>query len=369
MLLKYMRVYNFRNYDSFELYPNPNITVIYGKNGSGKTNLLEAVHFCCFARSQRTRQDKDLIRIGETQCAAGVNTTRKDGNHSVEIHIENVAGRTIKTPFVYGKRLEKISEIFGHCSCVLFAPEDMSLIKGGPQERRRFADMQISQLNGGYLRNLSMYLNAVKNRNALLRIEKLRGKIKNERHLDTWEGIMSEYGKKVTSERDAILKDLNEEASKIYSDISVNLGEKLEIKYISNIGKIANYDEALKECRETDMNRGGTSYGPHKDDVNFFLNGNDMRDYASQGQIRTAVLAVKLAMISIIDRYMNEKPILLLDDVFSELDARRRAALMEYIAGIQSFISCANKDDLQMAKADSFLHVENIDGLAKVSEG
>lgn len=368
MLLKYLRMYNFRNYNNFELHSNPNITVIYGKNGSGKTNILEAVHFSCFARSQRTRQDKDLIRIGENEAAVAVETIRNDGNHSVNIQLQGIS-KLQKTPFVHGKRVDRISEIFGHCSCVLFAPEDTGLIKGGPQERRRFADMQISQIDRVYLNQLSMYINAMRNRNALLKIKKDRQESFNDPHIDIWEDIMSREGLRITESREKFFEELNSLVGSIYQNLSVNNGERLKIEYISSIRRSSdNYSLILRQSRINDMKRGGAYIGPHKDDLYFYLNGNDMRDYASQGQIRTAVLAVKLAMIQIIDRTMGEKPILLLDDVFSELDTRRRAALMEYISNIQSFITCTDKSDLQLAKANSYLHVVNNEGIADVYE-
>lgn len=355
MHLDYLRLYNFRNYSSLELYPHQKISVIYGQNGSGKTNILEAVHFSCFARSHRTRQDRDIIRIGENSSAVEIKSTRLDGNHNLSIHME-LQPMLHKTAFSYGQKLPKISDIFGNCSCVIFAPEDMNIIKGSPQDRRRFMDMQICQMNTRYLNELSQYQAAVRQRNALLKLPQYSNV---NSQFDTWEHIMDTYGSYIINRREEFIAQLCTIAQSIYNNISASSSEKLDLVYVNNIRSFKNQtlSEILKQNRENDIKRGSTSYGPHKDDIRFTLSKSIMDSFSSQGQIRTAVLALKLAMIQLIEHNMGEKPILLLDDVFSELDTKRRSALLEYIGNTQCFITCTDLSDIQNTKADSYISV------------
>ncbi|MDY5731289.1 MAG: DNA replication/repair protein RecF [Eubacteriales bacterium] len=369
MRIEYLKLFHFRNYERLEWKPNPGTTVIIGKNGSGKTNILEAVHFSCFARSHRTKQDKDLMRIGEPYTSVQVKTERVTGKHDVELKLRHV-GKTHKQAYVYGKKTERISEMFGHSTCVLFAPEDLEIIKDSPLERRRFLDMQISQMRYRYLNELTEYHKALKNRNILLKNAQIGMNV--DRELDVWEEQMCIQGAEVVRQRQWFLQYLNEVASEIYKDLSPNSKEKFSLNYA---GQFKDEDTPylalernLKNNRGADIRRATTGFGPHKDDIDFRLNHHLMKEYASQGQMRTAVLSVKLAMIKIIRAEMGDLPVLLLDDVFSELDVRRREALLAHIEGIQSIITCTDKSDIQGAKVDQFLYVENQNGVAHVVE-
>ena len=361
MILTDVKLFNFRNYKKLEFKPSKKITVFYGKNGSGKTNLLEAVHFCCLGRSQRTHQDRDMMMKSQVYTSAQLKTVRVDGKHDIELKLRSAGGKTIKTAYVFGKKCEKISEMIGHATCVLFAPEDMIIIKGSPQDRRRFMDMQISQMRYRYLNQLSSYNKVLKYRNIMMKDSYIK-KI-DENQLDTWEEIMAAMGAEVILQRIWFLEYLNEIASPIYSNISGREKEKFTLEYSGYFEKCdtlyGSAKKLFKENRQVDMRRGNTSVGLHKDDIVFKLNGHNMKDYASQGQIRTAVLSLKLAMIHIIWKEMGDKPILLLDDVFSELDPKRREGLLEYIEDVQTFITCTDISDVANAKADSYIRVEN----------
>lgn len=359
--LKEIKIFNFRNYKKLEFQPNKGVSVFYGKNGSGKTNLLEAVHFCCFGRSQRTRHDKDMMMRGEVYTSAQVKTERITGKHDIELKLRH-AGKVIKTAYVYGKKVSKISEMMGHSTCVLFAPEDMQIIKDGPQDRRRFMDMQISQMRYRYLNQLSDYVKCMKYRNIALKNAYVTGK-NMDKELDVWEEQMCINGADVIRQRQWFLEYLNSVAAPIYADLSKNTKEKFTLEY-SGIFKTddtpyLSLEKYLKQNRDVDTRRGVTTQGPHKDEIEFKLNTRPMKEYASQGQIRTAVLSLKLAMIEIITHEMGDKPILLLDDVFSELDPSRRKALLDYVKDIQTFVSCTDISDVQNANVDEFYHVES----------
>ncbi len=361
MILTDVKLFNFRNYRKLEFQPSKKITVFYGKNGSGKTNLLEAVHFCCLGRSQRTHQDRDMMMKSQPYTAAQLKTIRVDGKHDIELKLRSAGGKTVKTAYVFGKKCERISEMIGHASCVLFAPEDMIIIKGGPQERRRFMDMQISQMRYRYLNELSAYTKVLKYRNIMIKDSYIK-KI-DEKQMEAWEEILTNTCGSVVYQRKWFLEYLNSVASPIYTNISGKDNEKFTLEYT---GQFKDCDtpyltmqKHLRENREIDIRRGSTTFGPHKDDIDFKLNGHSMKEYASQGQIRTAVLSLKLAMIHIIWKEMGDKPILLLDDVFSELDPKRREALLEYVKDVQTFITCTDLSDVANAKADSYIRVEN----------
>lgn len=367
MYIESIQLYNFRNYDKLELAPHRGTSVIYGKNGSGKTNLLEAVHFSCFGRSQRSRQDRDMMRLEQSESAVKIRTRRCDGRHEVELRMR-YQGRLQKSVLVYGKRVERISEMFGHSTCVLFSPEDMDIIKGGPTERRRFMDMQLSQMRPTYLNALSDYIKALKSRNILLKSAAMGRAAEAE--LEVWEQQMARRGAEIVQQRQWFLSLLNEIAAPIYRELSGSADESFLLYYAGSLKQDESPMESLlhnlKSGRATDIRRQQTSFGPHRDDMDCRLNGHPMKEFASQGQMRTAVLAMKLAMIRMIQGEMGELPILLLDDVFSELDLRRRRALLGYIKNIQSFITCTDKSDLADAHVDCFLHVENIEGKARL---
>lgn len=364
MYIESIQLYNFRNYDKLELKPHRGTSVIYGKNGSGKTNLLEAVHFSCFGRSQRTKQDRDMMRLAEEMSIVKIRTQRRDGRHEVELRMRYL-GKLQKGVLVYGKRVDRISEMFGHSTCVLFSPEDMDIIKDGPSERRRFVDMQLSQMRPSYLNALSDYMKALKNRNVLLKNALLGQNVDAE--LSVWEEQLARFGGEIVRQRQWFLAILQQKAVPIYAALGGNPKEVFSLHYQSPLKKEENLRESLLaslfQGRAGDIRRQQTGAGPHRDDVDFRLNGHPMKEFASQGQMRTAVLSIKLAMIEIIQEEMGEKPILLLDDVFSELDIRRRKALLGYIKDIQSFITCTDKSDLADAHVDCFIEVRNVDGV------
>lgn len=358
MHIEHLKLKNFRSYKAVELYPNKGISVIYGKNGSGKTNLLEAIHYCCFGRSHRTSHDREVIKKDEGFASIRLKIKKHSIKDDVEIRLNN-ATNSLKTALVYQKPLKNLIELIGHASCVFFAPEDLSIIKDGPQDRRRFLDMHISEVRPRYCSELGVYLKLLANRNALLK--QAQKDTKKIDMIEVWDIQLCKYAQNIINQRIAFCKRLNELVGPIYTKLCAKDKEIFKLNYNSKFADSKNIEqdmmEMLKSSIENDVRRGSTSYGPHRDDIDFYLNEFYMKEYASQGQIRTAALALKLALIKLIEEMTGEKPILMLDDVFSELDTSRRQALLDYVKDIQSFITCTDISDLGKAHADCYINV------------
>lgn len=356
-----IRLSRFRNYPSLQLAPHPGITVLYGPNGSGKTNLLEAMHLLSLGRSHRTAQDREMVSAGADSAAVLGKTHRLDGSHQVEVQLYP-ARKPHKKVLLYGKPAPRIGEMMGHATVVMFSPEDIRIVRDGPAARRRFVDMQLSQIRPAYLRQLKQYLSVLESRNALLRQQKLFGVQDFSTQLDTWDEQLSAAAAPLVASRRGFLQRLSQEAARQYASISENPQEPFGLCYT---GPLARSDdpqktmlEALFHARREDVQRMYTTFGPHRDDVAMTLCGRDLRAFGSQGQLRTAVLSMKLGEIRLIENEMGEPPALLLDDVFSELDIRRRSALLRSSQGVQTLITCTDRQDAADAHADVYLRVK-----------
>ncbi|MEG0901867.1 MAG: DNA replication/repair protein RecF, partial [Clostridia bacterium] len=343
-----LRMQQFRNYPFLELAPNPGITVLYGANGSGKTNLLEAMHLLSLGRSHRTAADKEMIRAGEAAAAVHGETARLDGKHELEVRLYP-SQKPQKRVLLYGKPVQRISELMGHATVVMFSPEDIRIVRDGPAARRRFLDMQLSQIRPSYLRALKAYLAVLDSRNALLKQHKLRGVQDFAIQLDTWDDQLARAAVAIVEARRWFLDALSKNAAAQYAAISACEGEPFTLCYAGALAQAPSPHQAmlegLRRTRREDMQRMYTTYGPHRDDMGMQLCGRDLRAFGSQGQLRTAVLSMKLGEIALIDEELGEKPALLLDDVFSELDAKRRNALLRSTEGVQTFLTCTDKQD------------------------
>lgn len=356
-----IRLSRFRNYPSLQLEPHPGITVLYGPNGSGKTNLLEAMHLLSLGRSHRTAQDREMVSAGADSAAVLGKTRRLDGSHQVEVRLYP-AQKPHKKVLLYGKPAPRIGEMMGHATVVMFSPEDIRIVRDGPAARRRFVDMQLSQIRPAYLRQLKQYLSVLESRNALLRQQKLFGVQDFSTQLDTWDEQLAAAAAPLVASRRGFLERLSQEAARQYASISENPEEPFRLRYT---GPLARSDdpktamlEALSRARREDVQRMYTTFGPHRDDVALTLCGRDLRAFGSQGQLRTAVLSMKLGEIRLIENEMGEPPALLLDDVFSELDIRRRSALLRSSQGVQTLITCTDRQDAADAHADVYLRVK-----------
>lgn len=343
-----LKLHNFRNYRDLESAFEPSLTVFTGLNGAGKTNVLEAIFLCALGRSHRTGRDNELIRMGEMEAMVLVNLTTRGGSRSIR---EELTFGERKRIFLDGAPVSRSGELMGCLNVVMFSPEDLTLVKGGPAERRRFMDMEISQLKPAYYYDLQQYNQALKQRNNLLK----EGLETSGDMLELWDEQLSRLGARIEVERAAFCRDLRELAGELHDHMSSGQ-EELRVAYEPNVpcGDEDLIREAIADALvgnlERDLLRGFTSVGPHRDDLLLELNGCDVRTYGSQGQQRTTALSLKLSEIALMERLRQEKPVLLLDDVFSELDERRRELLLSAIEGCQGFITCTHLGELGVVR-------------------
>ncbi|MHB1315103.1 MAG: DNA replication/repair protein RecF [Christensenellales bacterium] len=334
MKLKRLTVINFRNYKKAVFVPGDKITILAGENAQGKTNLLEAAYLCCTARSHRTNKDADLIRFEEPFARVKLEGEKSTGSIEIDYIIQRNGKKGIR---INGKSIAKLSSLMGLMNAVMFSPEDLLLLKQGPALRRRFMDMGLSQINPSYFFALNEYNRALLQRNQL--IKKQDNAINT---LDIWEEQLAQHGNIIMELRRKFIDRLEESAKGIYKNLSSGK-ERLHLSYQPNTTDIL---ETLHNTRAQDMKRGITSAGPHRDDLACWVNEKDARVYASQGQQRSIALSLKLAQLKIMEETTGETPILLLDDVLSELDTSRQAAMFETISGAQTIITCTNAQQL-----------------------
>lgn len=356
MWLKELQIHQFRNYKDVKLQFQPGLTVFLGQNAQGKTNLLEAIYFLALTRSHRTRLDKELTQFDTDNFRLQGVLSKLTGTLPLEIAWTS-KGRMTKVNHLKQARL---SNYIGHMNVVLFAPEDLQLVKGSPSLRRKFMDMDLGQIKPTYLAELSQYQHILKQRNSYLKSSQ---KI-DSTYLDVLDQQLAQSGARVIHHRLQFLADLETVARTQQEHLSEDQ-ELLGIHYESSIDLqndlqilVQELTKALLEKRQTDIFKRSTSVGPHRDDVRFSLNGIDAK-YGSQGQQRSLILSLKLAEIQLIKDVTRESPILLLDDVMSELDNQRQTRLLEAISGdIQTFLTTTSLDHLQDLQVD--LQVFNI---------
>lgn len=344
MRVNSVKLNRFRSYASLALRAEPGLNVLTGANGAGKTNILEALFLCAFGRSHRTPRDAELIRLGEAQGIAEIGLMTNGGSRSIRAELYASERKKL---FIDGSPLQRSGELMGCLNAVMFSPEDLTLVKGSPAERRRFLDMEISQLKPAYYYALQQYNLALKQRNNLLKDPSAAG---NEM-LELWDEQLSKQGALIMRERAAFCRELKKAAGTLHNTMSGG-EETLLTEYEPDVlcEEEGAYREAIAEALiaaiDKDLYRGYTSAGPHRDDLKLTVNSLDARVYASQGQQRTAALSLKLSEIAVIEQLRGEKPVLLLDDVFSELDANRQRFLLTAVRGCQCFITCTGVEEL-----------------------
>jgi DNA replication and repair protein RecF len=347
LYVKKLKLENFRNYGELELEFDKNLNLIIGDNGQGKTNLIEALFVGGFGRSFRTSREREMIQFNSKSAYVGIQFQQQ----GLEGHLELRFLEDKKKVFRYnGSPLNRLSEWVGHLNVVAFTPEDLKLVKESPSERRRFLDRELSQMSTQYLMSYVHYNRALDQRNALLRTESRQA----ERY-EIWEEKLAEHGAKILLKRFNFVKRLNEISQKIHSDMT-NGEEKFGIEYLSSLinENFSDYDKIVKailkkheENRIKDIERGYTFYGPHRDDLKMTIDGFDARIYGSQGQQRTAALSLKLSEIEIVLEETGEYPILILDDVMSELDKHRQNLLIRTFDRVQTFITATELGAIQ----------------------
>ena len=360
MQLKQLRLHRFRSYAQLALMPPAGLTVFVGENGAGKTNLLEAVHLCCLGRSHRTSNDQDMIQVGADTAAVHATVQRGPLTDEVGVRLFQQQ-RQKKLIYVGGKTVPRIGELMGHMTCVMFSPEDLDIIKGGPQLRRRFVDMMLSQCLPGYFYALQHYNAVLKQRNALLKMIARDGA--DARQLGVWDEQLAGASPALVRARRQAAARLGELAGQHYAYIGGRPEETLAVRYQGNLADsediAKDHLQLLSRSREDDLRRLTTAHGPHRDDLLFNLSGQELRSFGSQGQIRTAVLSLRLAEIDILTQAQGDAPLLLLDDVLSELDLGRRARLLSGLQHVQTLLTCTDLGEVEHLSPSCVLRVQN----------
>ncbi|ATH93939.1 DNA replication/repair protein RecF [Bacillus glycinifermentans] len=350
MYIQNLTLSSYRNYEHVELEFENKVNVIIGENAQGKTNLMEAIYVLAMAKSHRTSNDKELIRWDQDYAKIEGRVIKKNG----PVPIQLVISKKGKKGKVNHIEQQKLSQYVGAVNTIMFAPEDLNLVKGSPQVRRRFLDMEIGQVSPVYLHDLSLYQKILSQRNHFLKQLQTR-KQTDQTMLDVLTEQLTEFAAKVVMKRLQFVDQLEKWAQPIHSGISRGL-EELTLKYHTSLhvsdspdlSKMINsYQESFSKLRDKEIERGVSLSGPHRDDVLFYVNGRDVQTYGSQGQQRTTALSLKLAEIDLIQEEIGEYPILLLDDVLSELDDYRQSHLLHTIQGrVQTFVTTTSVDGI-----------------------
>ncbi len=359
MIVKKIELENFRNYKSLDLVLDPGKNILYGNNAQGKTNILEAIYICSTTKSHRSNKDIELIKFDEKESHIKIFLEKKDKEYRIDVHLRKNKTKGIA---VNGIPIKRASELFGVFNVIFFAPEDLNIIKNGPSERRKFMDLELCQLDKMYVHNLINYNQVLNQRNKLLKDINFNPKL--EETLDLWDEQWVLYGKKIIKKREEFIKELSKIIKPIHEDLT-NKEETIKIDYHKNT-EIKNFEKNLKRNRSNDLKYKSTSVGPHRDDILFFNKDINIRTYGSQGQKRTIALSLKLAEIELVKKVIKDTPVLLLDDVLSELDSDRQNHLLERLNNIQTIITCTGLDEFveNSFNIDKIFKVDN----AKVTE-
>ena len=343
MNIESLELSNYRNYKNLYMDYSPKTNLLFGNNAQGKTNILEAIYICAAGRSHRGSKDKEEIKFGEDEAHIKININKNNINYRIDIHLKKNRPKGIA---INGIPIKKTSELLGIFNVVFFSPEDLSIIKNGPLERRRFLDMELCQLNSLYVHSLICYNKILIQRNKLLKDFNFIKESKET--LDILDIQLIKYGKEIIRYREVFIDELKNIIKKISKDIS---GEYININYEKNI-EIDEYEKKLKDKRNEELKLKMTLIGPHRDDISFCIDGVDIRRFGSQGQQRTAALSLKLSEIELVKEKVKDTPVLLLDDVLSELDKKRQSKLLEYIGDIQTVITCTGLEDFINSNLD-----------------
>lgn len=369
MHIQEINLKNFRNYEALTLNPDPGVNLFFGRNGSGKTNLLEAVHYAALGRSHRISNDANVVRYGENNALSTLKISTSIGLREITV-LFHPGDAQKKEILIDGKKIQRFSDMMGCLRCVIFSPEDLGLIREGPSVRRRYLDMMISQVSRRYFIALQQYRTGLEQRNAILKNLKANPTASRSM-LSVFEEAMAEHAAEIIRERRRVVSELSEIARETYLRIS-GTREQLYISYHSSVKEEGDISETicrlLRENREDDIRLGMTSAGPHRDDLILMLDKNPMKQFASQGQVRTAALSMKLSQMKILKDDSGEEPILLLDDVMSELDRKRRESLVREITSYQTFITCTDRDDVDCGTIGSTWQVSASEGKASLQK-
>ena len=338
MIIKSIELTNYRNYKNMEIHFIDGTNILYGDNAQGKTNILEAAFISGTTKSHKGTKDKEIIRFGEEESHIRTTVLKKEKEYVIDMHLRMHGKKTVAINKIPIKRA---ADLLGILNIVFFSPEDLNIIKNGPTERRRFIDMELCQLDKIYLSDLTNYNKVLMQRNKLLKDLTYRPDLLET--LSTWDYKLIEYGRRIIEKRREFVNSLNEIIGDIHFKISGGK-ENLIIKYEPNIEDIFFEDELIKS-KNKDLKLCQTTVGPHRDDIIFLVEGIDIRKFGSQGQQRTSALSLKLSEIELVKRITGNTPVLLLDDVLSELDSNRQNYLLNSINNTQTIITCTGLEE------------------------
>lgn len=339
MYIKTLELQDYRNYNRLHMNFYNGVNILYGDNAQGKTNILESLYICGTTKSHKGSKDKEIIKLDKDESHIKILLEKDNITHKIDMHLKKNKPKGVA---IDGLPIKKSSELFGIINFVLFSPEDLSIIKNGPSERRRFIDLELCQLDKVYLYHLSCYNKILIQRNNLLKQISFNRKLLDT--LSVWDLQLVDHGIKIMERRKLFIDQLKIIVSEIHKQLSGNK-ENLILTYESNV-TVDNFAEKLESALERDINLKMTNYGPHRDDFSIFNGKEDIRKFGSQGQQRTAALSLKLAEIEIVKQITKDNPILLLDDVLSELDRKRQNYLLNSITELQTIITCTGLEEL-----------------------
>ena len=338
MIIKSIELSNFRNYESLNIEFDRGTNILYGDNAQGKTNILEAAYLSGTTKSHKSSKDKEMIRFHCEEAHIRTIVEKNEKEYQIDMHLRSRGSKGVAVNKI---PIKKASELFGILNIVFFSPEDLNIIKEGPAERRRFLDSELCQLDKLYLSDLTKYNKILVQRNKLLKDIYYRPDLVET--LPVWDMQLVETGRRIIQRRKIFIEELNEIIGQIHSNISGGK-EHLILKYEPNIDDIFFADELLK-AKQKDLKLCQTTVGPHRDDMLFYVNDIDIRKFGSQGQQRTSALSLKLSEIEIVKKSIHNTPVLLLDDVLSELDSNRQNYLLNSISDIQTIITCTGLEE------------------------
>jgi len=360
MIVKRLELTNYRNYESLEIEFADGSNILYGNNAQGKTNILEAVYLSGTTKSHRGSKANEMINLSSNEAHVRVYIVRDGIDHKIDYHM--IRDSKKKNVAIDGTAVKKYSEIFSLMSVVSFSPEDLSIVKNGPSERRNFMDRELCQLDKIYLFHLSNYNKALSQRNALLK--QIGGDTSLSEMLSVWDDQLITNGEKLISLRKQFIEEIGAIAKEIHKKLTNN-EETLILVYEPDVTE-EEFAEKLKQARNNDIAAKMTKVGPHRDDIGFMIQrpekgAEDVRKYGSQGQQRTSALSLKLAEIELVKRKIKDSPIILLDDVLSELDRNRQKQLLDSIEGMQTILTCTGLEEFVDRQKDEnkLFYVEN----------
>lgn len=361
MIIESLKLKNFRLYESLDITFNKKTNILHGRNAQGKTTVIEAINVIGLTKSHKTNKDKDLIKTNAEYAKINALINLKEKDIQLDIILSKV-GKKAKYNQI---ELDRLSDYIGQLNVVMFAPEDLDLIKGNPQNRRKFLDLEIGQISKEYLYNLQNYRRILKQRNDLLKTLQTKQE-KDLMLLDIITDQLIEYLEVIVEMRKSFIKEINEHSSKIYKMISEK-DQEFKIEYIPSVEKDAKKEFTNKY--QYDIITGNTNLGIHRDDIEFYLDNYFVKTHGSQGELRSSVLSTKLALVEFINTHRKEYPVLLLDDVLSELDINRQNNLINYINNkTQTIITTTDLKDINLNNIDNYTIYHVQDGLIEESE-